>query len=125
MEKSTYKNLITVPGAATNLIDDGSTIGGDIVANFKKLADCSTIHGYFNSCVSTYFDISDGTYLLEIWSEKGMYIVVINYSMGELTKTLIYPSDATMPSFSLMGNTLSVFDGSWKGTFVRITPINS
>lgn len=39
MSKTTYQNLITVPTAGTDTISDGSTIGGDIVANFKLLAD--------------------------------------------------------------------------------------
>ncbi|MDO4571585.1 MAG: hypothetical protein Q4D38_14465 [Planctomycetia bacterium] len=39
MAKTTYNNLVTVPDAATDTISDGVTVGGDIVANFKKIAN--------------------------------------------------------------------------------------
>lgn len=39
MTKSIYNNTITIPGASTDVISDGSTIGGDIIANDKALAD--------------------------------------------------------------------------------------
>lgn len=41
MAKSTYKNLVTVPDSATdNIVSSPNTgVGGDIVANFKKIAD--------------------------------------------------------------------------------------
>lgn len=39
MAKSTYQNLITIPTSGTDTISDGSTVGGDIVSNFKKIAD--------------------------------------------------------------------------------------
>ena len=41
MAKSTYKNLVTVPGASTDQIvgSPNTGIGGDIVANFKAIAD--------------------------------------------------------------------------------------
>lgn len=38
MSKSTYQNFITVPGSTSDTIADGN-VGGDIVTNFKKLAD--------------------------------------------------------------------------------------
>ena len=41
MAKTTYKNLVTIPGAATDSIvsSPNTGVGGDIVANFKKIAD--------------------------------------------------------------------------------------
>lgn len=39
MSKSTYQNIVIIPGSSSDLISDGSTIGGDIVANFKAIAD--------------------------------------------------------------------------------------
>lgn len=38
MSKSTYQNIVTVPGSTSDTIADGN-IGGDIVTNFKALAD--------------------------------------------------------------------------------------
>lgn len=38
MSKSTYLNTVTVPNSGTDVISDGSTVGGDIVKNFKALA---------------------------------------------------------------------------------------
>ena len=67
MAKSTYKGIVTVPDAATDSIDDGSTIGGDIVANFKALADCCVIKK-FQDCMPINIALPDGKYLLECWS---------------------------------------------------------
>lgn len=67
MAKSTYKGLVTVPDAATDSIDDGSTIGGDIVANFKKLADCCVIKKV-NDCNPIEVALPAGKYLVECWS---------------------------------------------------------
>ncbi len=39
MTKSTYQNTITIPGAGTDTVKDDVNIGGDIVTNFKALAD--------------------------------------------------------------------------------------
>lgn len=38
MSKTLYNNTVTIPGATTDPIADGS-VGGDIVSNFKALAD--------------------------------------------------------------------------------------
>lgn len=38
MSKSTYQNMVTVPGSTSDTIADGN-VGGDIVTNFKALAD--------------------------------------------------------------------------------------
>ncbi len=38
MSKYLYNNTVTVPNSGTDTISDGSTVGGDIVKNFKTLA---------------------------------------------------------------------------------------
>ncbi|MDO4424160.1 MAG: hypothetical protein Q4D17_00110, partial [Planctomycetia bacterium] len=39
MSKYLYNNTVTVPNSGTDTISDGSTVGGDIVSNFKAIAD--------------------------------------------------------------------------------------
>lgn len=39
MGKTTYQNTVTVPNSGTDTVKDNTNIGGDIVTNFKALAD--------------------------------------------------------------------------------------
>lgn len=39
MSKTTYQNLVAIPGASDDVIHDGLNIGGDVTTNFKALAD--------------------------------------------------------------------------------------
>ncbi len=39
MGKTTYQNIINIPGSGTDMVKDNVNIGGDIVTNFKSIAD--------------------------------------------------------------------------------------
>lgn len=39
MGKTTYQNIVTVPNSGTDTVKDDVNIGGDIVTNFKAIAD--------------------------------------------------------------------------------------
>lgn len=85
MAKSTYQNLITIPTSGTDTVSDGSTIGGDIVANMKKLAD--QIHPDGEYCAAVMIAggqnvFNDSTNLNPL--ESGKY-VVNNNIVGNVT----------------------------------------
>ncbi|MDO4574261.1 MAG: hypothetical protein Q4D98_03505 [Planctomycetia bacterium] len=128
MAKSTYNGLITIPGAASDSIEDGSTIGGDIVANFKKLADCSAVKRC-SACSSCYHRLpQDGVYFLETWGGEvgyssslyGVYEIIYT-STGGIMTTKIYGTDATVSIWELDGTLYVSYTGG--SLYTRITPI--
>ncbi|MBQ2822723.1 MAG: hypothetical protein IJF17_14205 [Thermoguttaceae bacterium] len=61
MSKYLYNNTVTVPNSGTDTISDGSTVGGDIVSNFKAIADIVhnsdvgvNVGGYGNAAGGSY-----------------------------------------------------------------------
>ena len=58
MAKTLYENLVYVPGASTDTISNASTgaanscVGGDIMDNFKKIANVIHPTSFGNNCIS-------------------------------------------------------------------------
>lgn len=92
MAKTTYKNLVTIPGAATdNIVSSPNTgVGGDIVANFKAIADvinptgstgcqalnvgCNFNSGYANAPTGAQYHIlNNNGHFIQSWSPTNAF----------------------------------------------------
>ncbi|MDO4627828.1 MAG: hypothetical protein Q4C70_01460 [Planctomycetia bacterium] len=96
MSKTTYKNTLTIPNSSSDEVANGSTVGGDIVVNFKALADI--VHKSSSSSSSgvvlgtSTANTASGTYSASVGgynnSAYGIYSVTIggcsnyNYKTG-------------------------------------------
>lgn len=100
MTKSTYQNIVTVPGSSTDTVNDGQNIGGDIVTNFKSLADKIHPDGTGALAVgATHSNLEDIYASSEYHAEaQGLHIInnnILGYANGDALDSTSYVDDGS------------------------------